>query len=941
MKNLFKKFSLFALGGVLALGVGVSLIAGNSTGEVSAADSKTLVFDLSKNPGGWPTTNTDTLANYKYKLDGTNYTFGLKNVKCNSGYLMLTSTAALGLPAIEQYKLTKIVAKNSSGCSTTTKVGVSSSDSAASYISGGAAKTWSTTSSKYTYELTGTIEDTMYFMYVTNKNAQIIELELTYEYSSTRTLDSVSIKTAPKKTKYLVGDYFDPTGLVVDVEYEDGGKKSVEYDEDSATKFGFYPSLTTPLALTHTSVTVSYRGVVASKGQEILVIEAVSYTLTMYPNHDSLDPSVASAVAIPENPFTYDLHLFLEWNSEPNGKGKTFDVGTTLDGDTTIYAIWAKNESTEASPYTVEEAMIAIDKNYKLADQYVTGIVCQVDSYNSTYHSITYWISTDGSTTNMLEVYSGKGLGGSDFSSKDDIALKAKVIVFGTLKKFNTIYEFNQNNKLVSYVPQTLTQITVKTAPNKLEYYVGEDFDPAGLVITATTSGGTTEDVAYKDHESDFSFEPSTFNTAGNVDVTITYKEKTCTQAVSVKNRTLVSLAISGDMDKKAYALNDNWDVSGLVVTATYDNTDTEVVTEDVESWTFNPEKANSLEISQLSVSATIGNISSPSVTINGVSVHLKVHTKKSAEETWDIVSDISTLAPGDVVIFTGEKDGVNYAMGTYQSGNNIKAATSTLTIQDESQVTSGITDDMIYTLEAGTVTGSVVFKDSTGKYIYAASPSNNYMKSQGFIDKNASFTLMSNGTVKATESTNRNCIRYNNGGDSNLFSCYGETATTGKLVRFFKKSGGVIENDLFASYILVEDVNEAEGKISCGVKEVTTAEWAQIEAIFNDIEVTSDDWTILKYGVAVAEHDDQGKLTGKGNLIEHFLSRYDYIVAKYQYKNFLERNVNPVAVGVNPINESSSMQNPTVLIAVIVATGVFAVSLCGYVIIKKRRFSR
>lgn len=140
-----------------------------------------LTFDLSSNPGGWPTTNSTTLTDYTYTLDDTAYSFGLKNVKCNSGYLMLTQPAVLGLPAIEGKKLTKIVAKNSSGCSTSTKVGVSSSSSSATYIDGGAIQTWSTTSTEYTYNLTGTANNTVYYLYVTNKNAQIVTLTLTYE----------------------------------------------------------------------------------------------------------------------------------------------------------------------------------------------------------------------------------------------------------------------------------------------------------------------------------------------------------------------------------------------------------------------------------------------------------------------------------------------------------------------------------------------------------------------------------------------------------------------------------------------------------------------------------------------------------------------------------------------------------------------------------------
>ena len=160
------------------------------------SDDLTLTFPLNSNPGGWPTTNSTTLTNYPYTLNNVVYTFALMNVKCNSGYLMMTATAVLGLPALEGYKLTKVVASNSSQCSTSTKVGISSSATQASYIDGGATQTWSTQSSTYTYNLTSTEENTMYYMYVTDKNAQVIGVELTYEAVAATSVATPTISLA-------------------------------------------------------------------------------------------------------------------------------------------------------------------------------------------------------------------------------------------------------------------------------------------------------------------------------------------------------------------------------------------------------------------------------------------------------------------------------------------------------------------------------------------------------------------------------------------------------------------------------------------------------------------------------------------------------------------------------------------------------------------------
>lgn len=108
--------------------------------------------------------------------------------------------------------------------------------------------------------------------------------------------------------------------------------------------------------------------------------------------------------------------------------------------------------NTAETAYTVAEAYNLIDAGEALTDVvYVKGIISQVDSYNDTYKSIQYWISDDGTTEKQLECYSGKGLNGADFASVDDVKVGAVVIVKGNLKKYNTIYEFDKNNELVSY----------------------------------------------------------------------------------------------------------------------------------------------------------------------------------------------------------------------------------------------------------------------------------------------------------------------------------------------------------------------------------------------------------------------------------------------------------------------------------------------------------
>lgn len=83
---------------------------------------------------------------------------------------------------------------------------------------------------------------------------------------------------------------------------------------------------------------------------------------------------------------------------------------------------------------------------------------------------------------------------------------------------------------------KTLESIAVQTAPTKVAYFEGENFDPAGLVITRNYDTGDPDTYAYGGHESDFSFTPSTFTplTMSNTSITITYGGKTTTQTITV-----------------------------------------------------------------------------------------------------------------------------------------------------------------------------------------------------------------------------------------------------------------------------------------------------------------------------------------------------------------------------------------------------------------------
>ena len=160
-----------------------------------------LRFNFTSNPGSWP--SSSSAGSYTYSLNGTSYTFVLSaNVYCNSGYLMVKENATLGLPAISGKKLTKIVVKNSSGCSTKTVVSVTDGSS---IVTGGTAKTFSTTSTKYPYTLSGTSANTVYYLNIAKANCQIVALTLTYENTSSYTVNFSALSGTPASSSLSEG----------------------------------------------------------------------------------------------------------------------------------------------------------------------------------------------------------------------------------------------------------------------------------------------------------------------------------------------------------------------------------------------------------------------------------------------------------------------------------------------------------------------------------------------------------------------------------------------------------------------------------------------------------------------------------------------------------------------------------------------------------------
>lgn len=131
---------------------------------------------------------------------------------------------------------------------------------------------------------------------------------------------------------------------------------------------------------------------------------------------------------------------------EPYTQPTKPDAGGTTDPN---------QKGSESNPYTVVEAIALIKAGTAPSTAVcVKGKITAVTFFNETYSSLSYNIADEGSS-DVIEVYSGKGKDGANFSSKDDLKVGQTVVVKGIVKAFTKndgtiVNEIDKNSTIIS-----------------------------------------------------------------------------------------------------------------------------------------------------------------------------------------------------------------------------------------------------------------------------------------------------------------------------------------------------------------------------------------------------------------------------------------------------------------------------------------------------------
>lgn len=224
---------------------------------------------------------------------------------------------------------------------------------------------------------------------------------------------------------------------------------------------------------------------------------------------------------------------------------------------------------------------------------------------------------------------------------------------------------------------------------------------------------------------------------------------------------------------------------------------------------------------------------------------------KSNATAEWQLLTDLRSLQTNEeleVIIAAADYD---KAMAS-QNSNNRKS--DAITKSDDKSTLSEVGADVrIFQLKQGATSDTWAFFDelqtvgeNMGGYLYAASSSNNYLRTQAGLDANASWTISLNEdvlSIVATGENTHNVMQYNAAKDDELFSCY-DSASQKSVALYFRKAS--TEPRILS---LTVDNNEISYEAGSQITVTVTTKYAEGQTL--DITLTDSNGTIVGSGTA------------------------------------------------------------------------------------------
>lgn len=235
--------------------------------------------------------------------------------------------------------------------------------------------------------------------------------------------------------------------------------------------------------------------------------------------------------------------------------------GVTLEGIDTYNAVTKSNlQKSQVSFYQVETERtttggIKLESAPKEKGHYYAKITSNgaqavtAFSIDGLAHSITV---QNGTT----EIADSKAEEDTIVTIKADPAPEGKLfdkwtsddVIFADANSEETTFNMPDKDVTVTanYIDKQLVELKIENEPNKINYYVGESFEQAGMVVTAYYNDGTIKDVTDQ-----CSYSPNGGLTKANQEITVSYTEadvtKVAIQPISVTDLPILTATLHFD----------------------------------------------------------------------------------------------------------------------------------------------------------------------------------------------------------------------------------------------------------------------------------------------------------------------------------------------------------------------------------------------------------
>jgi len=343
-----------------------------------------------------------------------------------------------------------------------------------------------------------------------------------------RGVNEVRLLTKPTVTTYVVGSAFDFSGATVAVSYADGAYETVDVTEDMTSGGNINHIGKQTINVTVGDKSASFEVEVVGISFENIKLTTPPTKLT-YLEGDALDLSGMIITAVMNN-----------------GTESSINSGYTVSGYSSTPGVHTVSvtylEKTVSFEVTVTEKEIVSLKLEALPEklEYISGEEFDRNGVNLT---ATY---NNGDVEKVTDF---------TVSGFDDVpGIKTVVLSF----------EGKSVSFPVTVTSKVITDFNLVSAPSKLNYIEGEEFDSTGLVAEVTYNNGTRELVE------DYEIIGFT-STPGVHTVAVTYSGFVQNFVITVSEKVLDDVVVTPPA-KLNYYIGEEFDATGLTVTACYNN---------------------------------------------------------------------------------------------------------------------------------------------------------------------------------------------------------------------------------------------------------------------------------------------------------------------------------------------------------------------------------